>query len=181
MAPTASQIAQGWVPSGGTVVQYGVDMGYCKDGARLTPSVDLYTVGESVEQLTLPVTAFRVSEHWEMSFTTIEPKLAATTNTVLYVVYDMANTPHAEVTPNRIDAELGTNKFVPGVSALLMYPQSPVGVPGTGRRTILVAEAVVSAPPEMVFTKTEEVALNVTLELYFSELVGKVGNYSDVV
>jgi len=162
MAVARANVVQGtgWTVDGSTAaVTIGSDLGYVKDGIRITPSVDLYLVGEAVEQLTLPVKAFRVSETIEISFTLLEATLAN-----IKLVEDIDN---ATAGAGPITLDWGDNQFIPTENALVVTGV----VPGATRyvRTVTFPKAVLTSPAEIAFTKTEETALNATYTALYSE------------
>jgi len=142
------------IVQGGATVVMGVgtaatDLGYIKDGLTITPTVDLYLVGEAVEQLTLPVKAYRVSETIEMAFTIIEPTLAN-----IKTAWDIAA---ATGGTGPITLDIGENQFTPQENILTFTGL----VPGATQyvRSITAPVAVVNSPGEMNIGKAEETSL----------------------
>jgi len=156
MAATSANLRMGAATS---LLLHSTTLGYIKDGVTITPTFDIYTAGESVEQLTGPVKAHRPSETIEISFTSIEPKH----NTDFGDMFDSDNVPGGVP----VVSNWGDNQYTPQSGLFVMIASGPNGASWTWN----FADVRISSPPEWTSTKQGEDAWTVTATAMYSESV----------
>lgn len=144
---------------GNATVFIGADMGAIKDGATLTPTIELFTI-DGIEQQLTPTKAWRTSEKWEVAFTLCEPDRDA--------IKIAVDSDYIETGTNPIILKIADHQFAPVERALTITGYVPGGV---FIRSLICHRAVLSSAAPYKVTKSEESNLACSFMLLYDDAV----------
>jgi hypothetical protein len=143
---------------GGATVTIGSDLGYIKDGLRISKEEEIYYV-TGIEGLPTPPAAHRTSMQYTFGGTLIEPTLDNIA--LVWAATDARGTTTVLEVGDKNEMDI-TNNLIKSVTFTGIEPG------GSDARTIVAALCTADGPGEMVISDAEEAALPFTFKALYN-------------